>query len=135
MSVRILNEQDVHRLLPMAACIAAMEEALAALARGEVFNPLRFVVRPPGEPNLLGLMPAHRAGREPVFALKAICIAPGNAALGLDLHQGFVALFDGATGVPRAIMNASAAMSVPRASASAARRSSPSKTRAETRCS
>ena len=112
MTVRILNEREVHRLLPMAACIAAMEEALAALARGEVFNPLRSVVRPPGEANLLGLMPAHRSGREPVFALKAICIAPGNAAAGLDLHQGFVALFDGATGVPRVLMNASAVTAV-----------------------
>jgi ornithine cyclodeaminase len=107
-SVRILNEREVRRLLPMGACIAAMEEALAALARGQLFNPLRVVVRPPGEPNLLGLMPAHRAGPEPAFALKTICIAPGNAALGLDLHQGFVALFDGETGVTRVIMNASA---------------------------
>ena len=48
MSVRILDEHDVRRLLPMAECIEAMAEALAALARGELHNPLRFVVRPPG---------------------------------------------------------------------------------------
>ncbi|HEY4346772.1 MAG TPA: ornithine cyclodeaminase family protein [Gaiellaceae bacterium] len=108
MSVRILSEHDVTRLLPMDECMAAMEEALAALAREELHNPLRFVVRPPGEPTLMGLMPAHRAGTRTAYALKAVCIAPGNAARGLDLHQGFVALFDGETGQTTALMNAGA---------------------------
>ncbi|HWE83178.1 MAG TPA: ornithine cyclodeaminase family protein [Gaiellaceae bacterium] len=108
MSVRILSEQDVHRLLPMDECIAAMEGVLASLARGELYNPLRLVIRPPEESTLMGLMPAHRSGPDAVYALKAVCIAPANAALGLDLHQGFVALFDGVTGATRAIMNAGA---------------------------
>jgi ornithine cyclodeaminase len=106
MSVRVIDEQDVRRLLPMDECIEVMAGALAALARGEVHNPLRFVVRPPGESSLLGLMPAHRGGDAPLWALKAIAIFPSNAERGLDLHQGFVALFDGETGETRAIMNA-----------------------------
>ena len=53
-------------------------------------------------------MPSFRAGDEPLFALKAICVFPGNAALGKDAHQGGVILFDGATGEPRAMVNASA---------------------------
>ncbi|HVW90562.1 MAG TPA: ornithine cyclodeaminase family protein, partial [Gaiellaceae bacterium] len=40
------------------------------------------------------------------WGLKAVAIFPSNAALGLDLHQGFVALFDGETGATRAILNA-----------------------------
>jgi ornithine cyclodeaminase len=110
--VRILDEHAVRRLLPPAECIAAMEGALAALARGEVHNPLRFVVRPPGEGSLLGLMPAHRGGDEPLWALKAVAIFPSNAARGLDLHQGFVALFDGETGETRALLNAGAITAV-----------------------
>ncbi len=106
MSVRILDEHDVRRLLPMAACIDVMAEALASVSRGEVHNPLRFVVRPPEEPSLLGLMPAHRGGERRAWGLKAVAIFPSNAALGLDLHQGFVALFDGETGATRAILNA-----------------------------
>ena len=106
MSVRVIDEQDVRRLLPMDECIEVMAGALAALARGEVHNPLRFVVRPPGESSLLGLMPAHRGGDAPLWALKSIAIFPSNAERGLDLHQGFVALFDGETGETRAIMNA-----------------------------
>ena len=92
MSVRILDEDDVLRLLPMSECIEVMAEALASLARGEVHNPLRFVVRPPEAPSLLGLMPAYRGGEAPLWGLKSVVIAPGNAARGLDLHQGFVAL-------------------------------------------
>ncbi|HVU78732.1 MAG TPA: ornithine cyclodeaminase family protein [Gaiellaceae bacterium] len=106
MSVRILDEHDVRRLLPTAACIDVMAEALASVSRGEVHNPLRFVVRPPEEPSLLGLMPAHRGGERRAWGLKAVAIFPSNAELGLDLHQGFVALFDGETGATKAILNA-----------------------------
>ena len=62
MTVRVLDEHDVRQLLPMGECIDVMADALASLARGEVHNPLRFVVRPPGEASLMGLMPAHRGG-------------------------------------------------------------------------
>ena len=112
MTVRILDEHDVRRLLPMDECIDVMADALAALARGEVHNPLRFVVRPPGEASLMGLMPAHRGGESPLYALKAVAIFPGNSARGLDLHQGFVALFDGETGATTALLNAGAITAV-----------------------
>ena len=106
MTVRVLDENDVRRLLPMPACIELMADVLAGLARDDLYNPLRFVVRPPNEPSLMGLMPAHRRGEAPLWSLKALTIVPGNSARGLDSHQGFVALFDGTTGEPRAILNA-----------------------------
>src|SRR5258707_7802435 len=96
----------VRSLLPMDECIEVMAAALASLARGEVHNPLRFVVRPADAPSLMGLMPAYRGGETPLWGLKSVVIAPANAERGLDLHQGFVALFDGETGETRAIMNA-----------------------------
>jgi len=110
--VRILDHEAVSRLLPMRECIDVMADALASLARGEVHNPLRFVVRPPDEPSLLGLMPAHRGGSEKLWSLKTVAIFPGNSARGLDSHQGFVALFDGETGEPRTVMNAGAITSI-----------------------
>jgi ornithine cyclodeaminase/alanine dehydrogenase-like protein (mu-crystallin family) len=112
MNVRILDEHDVRRLLPMEECIDVMEAALASLARGELHNPLRFVVRPPGESSLLGLMPAHRSAPLPLYSLKAVAVFPENSARGLDPHQGFVALFDGTTGETRAVMNAGAITAV-----------------------
>ena len=112
MSVRVLDEEQVRQLLPMDECIAVMEQALASLAREEVYNPLRFVLRPPDDPSLMGLMPAHRGGDSPLWSLKTLTIFPGNSSRGLDSHQGFVALFDGETGAPTAIMNAGAITAV-----------------------
>jgi ornithine cyclodeaminase len=119
MSVRIIDEHDVRRLLPMGECIEVMAEALASLARGEVHNPLRFVVRPPAAPSLMGLMPAYRGGETPLWGLKTVVIAPGNAARNMDLHQGFVALFDGETGETRALLNAGGITAVRTAAVSA----------------
>jgi ornithine cyclodeaminase/alanine dehydrogenase-like protein (mu-crystallin family) len=112
MGTLILSEQEVHEHLPMGQCIEAMSQALVARARGEVYAPLRSVVRAPESAGMLGLMPCHRHGAKPVYALKAVCIFPQNPRLGLDAHQGTVTLFDGDTGVPTAILNASALTSI-----------------------
>jgi ornithine cyclodeaminase len=88
-----------------------MAAVLTAQARGETYHPLRSVMRAPGAAGLMGLMPSWRGARPDggaVFALKAICIIPGNPARGLDAHQGTVTLFDGETGQPTAILDASA---------------------------
>jgi ornithine cyclodeaminase len=112
MRVLILSHRDVVAALPPRACAEAMAAVLAARARGETYHPLRTVMRPPGAAGLMGLMPswrgAQRDGGKAAFALKAICIMPGNPARGLDAHQGTVTLFDGETGVPTAILDASA---------------------------
>jgi ornithine cyclodeaminase len=103
----VLSEEDVVELLDMEGCIAAMEEALTALERGEVTMPLRPMVRAPGENHLLGMMPVYRGGSRPMYALKTVAVMPDNPARGLDAHQGTVTLFDGVTGQTLAIMNAS----------------------------
>ncbi len=103
----ILNEHEVVELLDMRGCMAAMEQALVALARGEFHLPLRPKVTPPGERHLLGLMPTYRSGESPLYALKTVAIFPDNPARGLDPHQGTVTLYDGTTGQVLAVMNAS----------------------------
>ena len=103
----ILNEHEVVQLLDMPGCMAAMEEALTGLARGEFHLPLRPVVKPPGERHFLGLMPTFRGGGRPLYALKTVAIFPDNPSRGLDPHQGAVTLFDGETGEVIAVMNAS----------------------------
>ena len=103
----VLSEEDVIELLDMEGCIAAMEEALAALERGEVTFPLRPMVRAPGENHLLGMMPAYRGGERPLYSLKTVAVMPDNPARGLDAHQGTVTLHDGVTGQTLAVMNAS----------------------------
>jgi ornithine cyclodeaminase/alanine dehydrogenase-like protein (mu-crystallin family) len=107
MSVLVLSEHDVRELLDMGSCIEAMEEVLTALARDELFQPLRNVARPPGANGLIGLMPAYRGGSTPVYSLKEIVVVPDNPTRGLDAHQGSVLVHDGETGQLVAILNAS----------------------------
>jgi ornithine cyclodeaminase len=117
--VLILGHDDVLAALSPEDCADAMAAALAAHARGEAKMPLRSIVPFKGAAGFIGLMPAWRGGSDPVFSLKSLVIAPGNPARGLDTHQGTVTLFDGETGVPRAILDASAVTSVRTAAVSA----------------
>ena len=108
MKVLILTEADVHRLLSMDACIEAMADVLAALARGDALQPLRSILRPPGAPGLMASMPAWRGGPDAAFGVKLVGVFPGNVVQGKDAHQGAVVLFSGETGEPLAFVNASA---------------------------
>ncbi len=115
MPVLILSHRDVLAALPPQACADAMSAVLAAHARGETYQPLRSVQVPPDAAGFMGLMPCWRGehdGTAAAFALKALCLMPGNPARGLDAHQGTVTLFDGETGVPTAILDASAVTAV-----------------------
>jgi alanine dehydrogenase len=100
----LLSRQDVERLLPPQACIAAVEDAFGRLARGEV---------PP--PGILGMHAGDgsfhvKAGfltlDRPYFAAKLNANFPQNGPRhGLPTIQGAVILSDAANGVPLAIMD------------------------------
>jgi ornithine cyclodeaminase/alanine dehydrogenase-like protein (mu-crystallin family) len=117
--VIVLNEREVRDLLDMESCVEAMEDVLVALAQGELFQPLRSVARPPDAPGFIGLMPSHRGGSSPAYALKEIVVTPDNPTRGLDAHQGSVLLHDGQTGELVAIMNASPVTEIRTAAVSA----------------
>jgi ornithine cyclodeaminase/alanine dehydrogenase-like protein (mu-crystallin family) len=112
MSVLLLGHDEVNALLPMGECVALMREALVSLAEGRVHQPLRTIVRPPDAAGVMGLMPSYASGERAAFGLKAICIFDGNAARGLDSHQGAVLLFGAETGELLAVVNASAVTAV-----------------------
>jgi ornithine cyclodeaminase len=118
-SVLILSEHDVRRLLDMESCIEAMTEVLTSLARDELYQPLRSIARPPGASSLLGLMPGYRGGTTPAYALKEIVVVPTNPARGLDTHMGGVLLHDGETGELMAVLNASPVTEIRTAAVSA----------------
>jgi ornithine cyclodeaminase len=118
----VLSHDDVLAALRPEECAAAMAEVLAAQARGETYMPLRMVVNPPEATGFMGLMPAWRGeadGAPSVFSLKSLCIIPANPKRGLDAHQGLVTLFDGDTGIPLAVLDASAVTAVRTAAVSA----------------
>jgi ornithine cyclodeaminase len=118
-SVRVLSGEDVRAALTMRECIEAMDTVLRELAAGELYLPLRSVVRPPKSPGLMGLMTAHRAGAQPAFGLKAVAIFPENPTRGLDAHQGVVVVFDGDDGHVTGLLDASAVTAIRTAAVSA----------------
>ena len=144
MRVLMLSDDEVGRALDPEECEAAMAAVLVGHARDEAYMPLRSVMMPPQTQaqGFMGLMPAYaasacagpsagpscaspstaggEAGSAGVFALKAICLIPSNPGRGLDTHQGTVTLFDGETGVPTAILNASAVTEIRTAAVTAA---------------
>ena len=119
MKILVLNTQQIRELLPISECIELMADALSALARDQVYQPLRTIIRPSGARGLLGLMSAYRSGERGAFGLKAICVFPENPAQGKDAHQGAVTLFDRETGELLALMNASEITAIRTAAVSA----------------
>ena len=120
MSIRVLSGADVEQALTMRDCIEAMDTVLREHAAGELYLPLRSVVRPPKSPaGFMGLMTAHRAGAAPAFGLKAVAIFPDNPTRGLDAHQGVVVVFDGDDGRVTAVLDASAVTAIRTAAVSA----------------
>jgi ornithine cyclodeaminase/alanine dehydrogenase-like protein (mu-crystallin family) len=115
----VLGASEVRDLLPHGECADVMRVALAALARGEAHQPLRTVVRPPGGDGLMALMPSFLDGPDPAYGLKAICIFPGNPALGKDAHQGGVLVSSARTGELLALVNGSALTEIRTAATSA----------------
>ena len=113
--MRVFSEHDVEKILTPAACIRVMEDALSALARGEVHQPLRSVIRAEGAAGFFGLMPSYFRD----YGLKEVCVFPGNPARGLDTHLGAVLLHSGETGELLAIANASAITAIRTAAVSA----------------
>src|SRR5438874_4484131 len=122
MEVLVLSEADVYRTLPMRDCIGVMREALGALASGNAYAPLRMVVRLPDGSGLLAIMPGQMSGGDgarPALGMKAVAIFPGNAARGIDTHQGAVLLLDADTGRLSAVMDAAAVTAIRTAAVSA----------------
>jgi ornithine cyclodeaminase len=113
----VLAARDVHELLGYRECADVMRQALAELARGQIQQPLRTIVRLRDAAGFMALMPAYSPAGG--YGLKAICVTPGNPALGKDAHQGGVLLFAPDTGEPLALVNGSAVTEIRTAAVSA----------------
>lgn len=104
MHTLILSHAEVVRLLPMATCIDLMADALSAVSKGAALQPLRQVVRLPGTPNALALMPALLGD---ALGAKLITVFPGNSDTPYESHIGVVLYFETKYGQLRAIIDAS----------------------------
>ena len=103
MELLVINAAEVRQLLPIAACMDAMETALKQLGRGEAQNPLRSANWLADNRGILLAMPALT---EEAMAIKVITVMPGNHGTPYDSHMGAVILFDSQYGRPLALMDA-----------------------------
>lgn len=118
MKIRIIDYQQVRRLLDMETCIELMASALTTLAEGSACQPLRSAMHLASGKGLLGLMPAY-LGDIDAHAVKAISVFPGNHGSAYDAHQGVVVLYEGQHGCPIAVMDGSEITAIRTAAASA----------------
>jgi ornithine cyclodeaminase len=113
----IINRKEVERLLPMAACIDVMSDAMRAASAGAVAMPLRLFTPLADNSGSLGLMPGSTL-EPPFFGAKVISLRFDNPAKGLPTVQGFVSLFEHGTGTPVALIEGSSVTAIRTAAAS-----------------
>ena len=115
--MRIINRQEVERLLPMAACIDVMADAMRAASSGAVSMPLRLFTPLADGSGSFGLMPGSTLD-PPYFGAKVISLRFDNPSKGLPTVQGYVSLFDHHTGRPLALIEGSSVTAIRTAAAS-----------------
>jgi len=103
----LLSRDDVAKVLTMPDCIAAVEGAFAALARGEANMPQRAAIKIDNHHGLFLGMPAYLGGDEECLGLKLVTVYPDNPAKhDLATTLGTLMLCDPTTGAVNAIMDA-----------------------------
>ena len=105
--MHFLNADEVVEALPMAGAVEAMKRAFAQLATGQAEVPARAVLTVPPDRGDYLLMPAVMGGGKAI-GTKLLTLLPGNPQVGRPLIHALMALFDGETGEPVAIMDGGA---------------------------
>ncbi len=104
MKIRMLSGADVRRALPMADAIEAVKEAYLQLSTGHAALPLRTSLDITPHEGLALFMPAYLMTSDQL-GLKVVSVYPHKPSQRLPTIQALVALFDAATGRPRAVMD------------------------------
>ncbi len=101
---RLLTEDHVKSLLPMADLVTAMESAVARFSAGEVLQPVRTVLSVGPTHAYFGLMPAFLT-QPATLGAKLVTVFNGNHARGLPSHLATIVLLDPDTGSLIALMD------------------------------
>jgi len=118
MSLLVINQREIRKLLPMRECVEVVRSALIELARGNAQQPLRSMMWLPRQNGSLGVMPASLESSQ-VFGIKVVSVFPGNENTELDAHQGLVLLMEEKNGQPMALLDATEITSIRTAAVSA----------------
>jgi ornithine cyclodeaminase len=117
MTLRVISRDMVRDNLDFPACMTVVREAMIALSAGEGVNVPRQIVGL-AKSRAFGVM-AGGLGDSAPFGAKLVSVYPENFELGLQSHQGIVALFDPESGAPVAIVHAGEITAIRTAAASA----------------
>jgi ectoine utilization protein EutC len=101
--ILILREREILDLLDPIACIATMEQALAAYSCGRSELPSVIHLDVPEHRGEIHIKTGHIHGT-PYYAVKMVSGFPGNTQLGLPANGGMVVAFDARTGAPAAFL-------------------------------
>ncbi len=117
----VVGAADVAAVLrgQEAVVLAAVAAAYEAHGRDQTVVPHSAFLRLPGGRDRIIALPAYLGGGAGIVGMKWIASFPGNLARGLPRATGLVALNDGETGRPRAVLEGTA-ISAGRTAASAA---------------
>ncbi len=100
--VAYYDSEQVRQVLRMADLIPAMERALVDFSAGRVVQPVRNMLKAEPAGGFFAAMPAIAPDG---IGTKLVSFFPGNAEKGLHTHHAIIALFDGASGTPLAVMD------------------------------
>jgi alanine dehydrogenase len=115
--MRILSGADISALVDVAALLAPIGAAMQRVSEGRAELPLRSVVNLGGG-NRFGIMPGSLAD-PPSYGAKLLSLFPDNPRHGRSSHAGLYLLFDPATGLPSACLDAAVLTALRTAAASA----------------
>jgi len=102
MNVRLLSADDIRSAISVAEAIEAVADGFAHLSSGSASVPLRTSLETSGGTSLF--MPAYLPDSE-TTALKMVSVCPDNPRQGLPTVTAVVAVIDGRTGSPLALMD------------------------------
>ncbi len=113
----VLNGDDIRRLVTIADLIEPIAAAMAGVSRREAQLPLRQAIALGGA-DKFGVMPGALGG-DGSYGAKLLSLFPRNPQRGLSSHAGVMLVFDRATGLPKACLDASVLTALRTAAASA----------------
>ena len=117
MTIRVIDVEQVRRLLPMAECVDVMAEAMKAVSGGDVVQPMRTVLPVDDGGGHLFVMPAASRSLGS-YGAKLISLTPANSSKGLPAIRGQYLLFEGDTGAAVALIDAASLTAIRTAAAS-----------------
>lgn len=115
--MRFVSAEEVRARLTYDVCMPLVRDAMIAFSKGETRQLLRSII-PLADGHAFGIMPGAM-GERGIFGAKLVSVFPENFATGLPSHQGVVVIFDGDSGKPVCIADASEITAIRTAAASA----------------